>query len=842
MDLAELHSTPIAGRRFKTHNPATTPGDCSLGFEFHLGVGPYRAAVAQDMAHKAIPLEPQVFLDNFLKGPCHHLSGTMPPLEGNPFEDMAGAAGMVESQISELFVSIVNTNRDLAHGLKMALSEKLADPGESDGAKIDAAFFRHEFLPTDGRPHWADQMVSFEFKAHGTANDPYDDREPGKGIDADAATRKQIRGQIIHYAEKVFEYQHRTSLFMLLIIGRRFRISRWDRSGTIVTRSVDYVDQPEILYEMLWYMSRLSDEALGLDPTAHRVMPGSDDYAQMLQAKDAPVGLPDLDHAERDLEALPSADAVFGYVRKKFADSLDMTFPWYRLEIPGPEGTRYFLVGKPAFCAPGMAGRGTKGFVALEAGVCPARFAWLKDAWRTQYEFVAQEGAVLKELNDVKVSYVPTLICHGDIPGQDTETPRWWERVYSSSAVEHPVPASSPPQSVVSSSRTLVNFVYRSSSGTKRSADDLDDGGNGRDECPLRRHKHYRIAVKEVGMKLVEFTHGKQLLQVVFDCMFAHQQAVVKANIMHRDISGGNILILPKAVTEEADGPSYVAWTGLLVDWELSKPLKGHASLPRPRQPERTGTWQFMSAAVLDNHSKQLEIPDELESFFHVTLYYAVRYLRSICSDVGTFIEDYFDTYALDNGIYKCGKQKSSTMTHGSLTTNVTTVPLKFGSGLDDVFSEVLRWFKAHYSVELHKREQKARLLQKLAYSDPKVPPPMPHRARAPAGFKRLSAPSFADEKKKEDTVRVPSAQELEDAAKVATHDNMLNLFYDALVADNWPSDRVPGDNVSPEFQPKVPVGPPVVASQRTIKKRRTLAGTPVSEPPRTPPRRGTVI
>ncbi|OSD07145.1 hypothetical protein PYCCODRAFT_1339264, partial [Trametes coccinea BRFM310] len=210
------------------------------------------------------------------------------------------------------------------------------------------------------------------------------------------------------------------------------------------------------------------------------------------------------------------------------------------------------------------------------------RFAWLKDAWRTQYEFVAQEGAVLKELNDAEVPYVPTLICHGDIPGQDTVTPTWWE-------LKHNPPTAST-------------------------------------ECPLRRHKHYRIAVKEVGMKLVEFKHGKQLLQIIFDCIFAHQQAVVEANIMHRDISGGNILIFPRAIDVGGNGSAYIKWTGLLVDWELSKPLKGDASFPRPRQPERTGTWQFMSAAVLDNHSKKLEVSDELESFFHVTLYYAVRY------------------------------------------------------------------------------------------------------------------------------------------------------------------------------------------------------------------------
>ncbi|KAL7279906.1 hypothetical protein ACG7TL_006315 [Trametes sanguinea] len=213
-------SITAAGRRLKTHNWATTPGDCSLAYEYRKGVVQYRAAVAEDMAHKAVPLEPQEFLDNFLKAPCQHLLDTPPPLDGNPFEAISGAANMVESQISELFVTAVNDNQSIAHGLKMALSEKMPDVGESEGAKIDAAFFRPELLPIDGRPHWADQMVSVEFKAHGTANDPYDDREPGNDIDAHAVTRKQVRGQIIHYAEKVFEYQQRTSLIMLVIIGQ----------------------------------------------------------------------------------------------------------------------------------------------------------------------------------------------------------------------------------------------------------------------------------------------------------------------------------------------------------------------------------------------------------------------------------------------------------------------------------------------------------------------------------------------------------------------------------------------------------------------------------------------
>ncbi|KAL7279891.1 hypothetical protein ACG7TL_006300 [Trametes sanguinea] len=862
MDASQQHSTPVAVRRFKTRNWATTPGDCSLAYERRKNAVGYRAAIALDMAHKAVLLEPEEFLDNFLKAPCQHLLDTPPPLVGNPFEAIAGAAGMVESQISELFVAAVNNNEAIAQGLKMALSERMADVGESEGVKIDAAFFRPELLPTDGRPHWADQMVSVEFKSHGTANDPYDDREPGSGIDAHAATRKVVRGQIIHYAEKVFEYQQRTSLIMLVIVGRLFRFTRWDRSGTIVTRAVDYVEQPQVLYEMLWYMSRLSDEALGLDPTAHRVMPGSEEYAQMVAAKVSPAGLPDVDSTEGPADNFPAADAVFKYVREKFANSLDVNFPWYRLEVPDGDGTRYFLVGKPSFCAPGMAGRGTKGFVALEVGSCPARFAWLKDAWRTQYEFVAQEGAVLKELNDASVPYVPTLICHGDIPGQDTVTPTWWELKHNpptASIVNDSTPPILAPQSVASSSRTLVNRATRSSTSTKRSASDLDDDGNGREECPLRRHKHYRIAVKEVAMKLVEFKHDRQLAHLMFDCIYAHKQAVVKANIMHRDISGGNILILPKFVYVQGKGSAYVKWTGLLADWELSKPLKGQASLPRPRQPERTGTWQFMSAAVLDNHSKKLEISDELESFFHVTLYYAVRYLETNYADTGSFIENYFDTYMLDNGTYKCGTEKSHTIRRGELPSNMNGDTLEFGSGFDDVFRTTLPWFKAHYAVERYKRHQEAQRLVKTTNTDLSIRPQSNYLLMIPEGFvpdPTLSCALQDDEKERgkgKEEVHEPSEEDLEDAAKLATHDAMLNVIYLALRRDCWKEKRVNGDNVSSDFAPKNLVGPPILANPHNIKKRRTHAfgrqNAPATveppfktEPPRTPPRRGTVI
>lgn len=57
--------------------------------------------------------------------------------------------------------------------------------------------------------------------------------------------------------------------------------------------------------------------------------------------------------------------------------------------------------------------------------------------------------------------------------------------------------------------------------------------------------------------------------------MTAHWKAYTDTNILHRDISGGNILIVPafvKSRTQDRSGWA-IEWKGLLADWEMSKPL-----------------------------------------------------------------------------------------------------------------------------------------------------------------------------------------------------------------------------------------------------------------------------
>ncbi|EIW53020.1 uncharacterized protein TRAVEDRAFT_134722 [Trametes versicolor FP-101664 SS1] len=687
--------------------------------------------------------------------------------------------------LTVLQIKAIDTVDGLTPDLKLSESPHCPDEGDKDTSKskVDAGFFRLTCVPTDGRPHWADQIVPVEFKSHKTENDPYDDRSEDSP-DADAIKRKEVRGQLIDYAEEVFRYQHRTEVYMLLIMGQRFRFLRWDRSGTVVTPATNYYQNPDVLCEMLWRMSLLDDTQLGLDPTAIRIRPDMPDFDKM---NEAAIPHPsDIDHAERTFPAdfVISDDFVFRYVRKGFAESLGAEWPRYRLEVPDGDSVRSFLVGKPTFRASGMAGRGTRGYIALDCKT--QQFVWLKDAWRAYYDLVDKEGDVLIHLNETGVPHVPTVVCHGDILDQATKSPEYW-----------------------------------------------DDKNGSTDQCPLRRHKHYRLVVKEVCMPLVKFQSGLQLLEIIYTCV--RGMSYVLLIIVHRDVSGGNILILPSLMPDPNTKTMAIKWLGLLVDWELSKPVHDkQGTQPRARQPERTGTWQYMSVATLNEHTKVVETSDELESFFHVVLYYSVRYLVSNCADVSCFIKNFFDSYNLNNHEYLCGKTKRVTMTTGQLLLDDSTdEDLAFSSPLDGFFSKLLKLFKAHYIVTKYDKSKPKKPLPK-----PRLFIPMPQPKASIAQWLNDDSDDDAETSEEDEGIAggddpsiAPAQRAL--AAKVQRHQCMLKALKAATTAV-WPKgDRVIGDNV--ELQKLKPV--PAVASsqdQPTVtgpNKRRRTGKTPVSAP-----------
>ncbi|KAH9896049.1 hypothetical protein C8Q73DRAFT_644518 [Cubamyces lactineus] len=774
------------------------------------------------MAHKAVRMEVSDFQDTFFPLPEGITTDQHPQWPADIFNGLAAGEKLTEQEIQTHFVNVVN-DKDLMPGLKMSTSSEKPDLTDMGAfkQKPDAAVFKADSVPTDGRPHWADQLVTVEFKRYYPSQDPFDDGKDAK-LESEAEKRKEVRGQLIDYAELVFRIQHRTALFMILVINRHVRILRWDRSGTVVTRAFDYVATPHVLCEILWRMSLLSDEQLGIDTSATRLRSDDRDYKLMdFLAMEAHN---DLSSEGHDLVAgeLKTDPPVFVHVRAKFREAMDPKWPRYRVEVPDGNTTRIFLIGKPSFYAQGMACRGTKGYVAWDTQ--SERFVWLKDAWRIDYERMEPEGAILGKLNAKGVINVPTLVCHGDIRNQKTRTPDIWE------AQQPGLPAPASDAASVSPSATLVepSPSSTSSASLKRSLFEMesDETVGDQEEYTLRRHAHYRVVVEEVAKPLSDFRRGRQLVGIIMDCVEAHRDAVTKANIVHRDVSSGNILILPKVMYDKQDGHPYVTWKGLLADWELSKPIHEAEPLLRPRQPPRTGTWQFLSVGMLTENPKTVEIPDEIESYLHVLLYFAVRYLHSNCKDPASFIENYFDSYTYEDGVYTCGARKQHIIKISGRLETSNSVPLLFNSPMDDIFCELLPVFKAYYKVQGHMKAQKAILAPPPEASPPRPRPMLPSSSLS-VEERRESRPHKPLRKSR--ALREndePTTGEKEDAALLEDHEFMLDTLDTAYRSDMWGYDKV-GDRVPIDYTPQVPLVNAHGASALTMKRRRTTTAAP---------------
>ncbi|KAH8913553.1 hypothetical protein BT69DRAFT_1194899, partial [Atractiella rhizophila] len=77
------------------------------------------------------------------------------------------------------------------------------------------------------------------------------------------------------------------------------------------------------------------------------------------------------------------------------------------------------------------------------------------------------------------------------------------------------------------------------------------------------------------------------------------------ANLLHRDVFVGNILLL-----RTKDGEA----RGRLIDWEFAKDIN-HASA---RLPEQTGTYQLLSLRLIQKPRVKHCVADDIESFAYV--------------------------------------------------------------------------------------------------------------------------------------------------------------------------------------------------------------------------------
>ncbi|KAI0359648.1 hypothetical protein OH77DRAFT_1518035 [Trametes cingulata] len=643
------------------------------------------------MSQDYVAIPPEDFLKRFA-----------PPVNkrrGNRYNNIFKGIPAKISQEADIYIPLIDAVNDheLCPGLTLvATPSKVAPPaGSASEEAVDVGLYPVGSQPQqkadqDGKvlslpANWSAVELCVVCKTDAASQDPFDDYM--EHCEPNTYEKKRVLEQILSSAGLVFQRQQRICVFMILLLGHSCCILRFDRSGIVMTQEFNYQANGSVLVEFLWRFSRWNAEQRGHDPSAELV------------AHDSALGKEMKRRALEDADTSKPGD----YPRQYFADSLRDDWSWWKLRVDDERGTRSFLVGRPHFRSEGVAGRGTRGYVAVDADNIDGPFYYLKDAWRIVKPGAHAEGTILSRLNGKGVEYIPTLECHGDVRRPEEPAPKYNTR--SKTAKGHGANS----MNQATETQGVWEDLHRGSEDTLRR--------------PFKTHIHYRMVVREVGKPLEEFKNGRQLVQTVYCCVYAHSQAY-EAGVLHRDISPGNILLYFNPKTQK--------WSALLNDWEFSRSTEGNQPEELQDDSSQTsrsiGTWQFMSTRALDIHKKSTTVEDELESFFHVLLYVALRFLVHNCADVPEFISSYFDACTtFSHGGPSCGSLKKLCMLMGRIDVFCTdgrnfvkrrllfSAPPRPGEAedaparyhpLNEILATILKWLKAYHEVSQFPREK----------------------------------------------------------------------------------------------------------------------------------------
>ena len=244
-----------------------------------------------------------------------------------------------------------------------------------------------------------------------------------------------------------------------------------------------------------------------------------------------------------------------------------------------------------------------------------------------------------------------------------------------------------------------------------------------------------------------------------------------------------------------------------------------------------------MSVYTLDYPKAVVGIPDEMEAFFHVVLFYAVRFLRHNCTDVAQFMHNYFDDYQTIDGELVAGMAKSSAMAFGEIrlprqqkllfyhshiatdstdegaSSTVQDDPSSIKHPLGNILDALLELFKARYALMT--------ITGDAAEDPPTLSQPIPPADEIDAWFAQtakgyVSATKQVAEKSKRLAKQRKSYEQA--AAQLESYDEVIALlcsFFnnDAIV---WPkNDKVPDQRRS-DWHP-VKDAPKVALEPNTI-------------------------
>ncbi|KAI0707447.1 hypothetical protein C8T65DRAFT_218268 [Cerioporus squamosus] len=285
---------------------------------------------------------------------------------------------------------------------------------------------------------------------------------------------------------------------------------------------------------------------------------------------------------------------------------------------------------------------------------------------------------------------------------------------------------------------------------------------------------------------------------------------------MHRDVSAGNMLIYPEII-RSADGRYGVYWRGLLTDWELAK----HSGTRMAMQPQRTGTWHFMSAFLLLNPTTPTTIADELEAFLHVLVYGCIRRVNSNLDTIHEFLNFYFAGGSWDPKWKQpaCPGAKQQSIVDGQIL-KLTTREIVFSTPdgkitkehpLNKLISELLAIFHSRYHIATWRAAPQSSTSKSSN-------PPLPKTTTIPkpelstvweAGYKGALVSVFGEAPERKigqapPPIDPPTPEMYDNLAALESHSLMAHILNSYLSSGDheWPiDDVVPDRQAEPDIQ-----------------------------------------
>ncbi|KAI0070050.1 hypothetical protein K474DRAFT_1745074 [Panus rudis PR-1116 ss-1] len=510
------------------------------------------------------------------------LATKLRPVPKNTFHEVWPPKGDENAMVNAWIEAIEKL--DILRNFKFYNVSSKLDPHSGISQRADAALYLIGAIPADILIlDW--DILSFiaEFKVEPN-HDPHRFAAPGappidkkKILDRhERAEAEKAQGQIFFYVKAQLARQpDRLFTFAMANFRNHVRFCIIDHTGAIVSEVVWYLKKPCQLVEFIWRYDNLTDEQRGYDPT---VTTATQEQSDLLMEAMGQL------KAQRTYRELPRM-SVKGHENH----------PSFKVVVlnEATEEKREYVICRSFNENISPFGRLSRVFLALQVDTLfnesgkfvgnrknlSEQLVLLNDAWRVSENNAESETSVCRELHQLGIPHVPIVKAGGDV------------RMPETGEVQ----------------KTFTQEWARKE-GLRWKTQSLE----------LIERTHHRSA-QEITYPLNTARNAQELIQVLHDVLECIIQTFDKTGRMHRNVNHETVRISAK---EKINGLA----RGVLSGWDDTRQgveeHEGNVKL------YRSGIWQCMSLAILENPHKPHDIFDDAEGILWILLYTAAHYCK----------------------------------------------------------------------------------------------------------------------------------------------------------------------------------------------------------------------